>query len=428
MQITKKIIYQKLKGSRLFKDSFWALLGSALGKGLSLLAGIYVAQFLGKETYGEYGMIKNTLMYIAIFSSFGLGYTATKFIAENWNANIDKCFETHKTVTIITLIMSGFLALLLIVFAEPFSIWIDAPDLNLTLRISAIAIIFNAVNTTQIGELSGFNAYKVIAINNTIAGIITFILSVVLTYYYGLNGAILALILSLGFNCLLNRLSITKYINGKRGNKTYNMQYFKEIIHFSFPIALQESLYSIVTWLSMLLLIKLSNYGELGILSAASQWGAVLAFIPNSLRNVALSYLSQSSNTTSQNHKVLKRLLAINFLATAIPFIIIFLLSDYICSWYGESYIGLRSVLNICVLTTIITSLTNVYTQEFIALNRNWFLFYSRLMRDSGIILCAYFILAVSDRAALTMSIITLSFQMLYLILIGYKYNTINKQ
>ena len=64
---------ERLKSSDLFKDSFWALAGSALGKGLSLLAGIAVARFLGKEVYGEYGTIRTTLFYIAIVSTFGFG-------------------------------------------------------------------------------------------------------------------------------------------------------------------------------------------------------------------------------------------------------------------------------------------------------------------------------------------------------------------
>ena len=54
---------ERLKSSDLFKDSFWALAGSALGKGLSLLAGIAVARFLGKEVYGEYGTIRTCLLY-----------------------------------------------------------------------------------------------------------------------------------------------------------------------------------------------------------------------------------------------------------------------------------------------------------------------------------------------------------------------------
>ncbi|MBO5697209.1 MAG: oligosaccharide flippase family protein [Alistipes sp.] len=76
-------LIDRLKESPLFKDSFWALVGSTIGKGLSLIAGIAVARFLGSEIYGEYGVIRNTLTYIAIVSTFGFGYSATKFIAEH---------------------------------------------------------------------------------------------------------------------------------------------------------------------------------------------------------------------------------------------------------------------------------------------------------------------------------------------------------
>ena len=40
---------ERLKSSDLFKDSFWALAGSALGKGLSLLAGIAVLMLVARN-------------------------------------------------------------------------------------------------------------------------------------------------------------------------------------------------------------------------------------------------------------------------------------------------------------------------------------------------------------------------------------------
>ena len=78
--------------SRLLNDSFWVLFGNSLGKGLALAAGIVVARLLGKEIFGEYGMIRNTLVSIAIFSTFGLGFTATKYISENRLNNDEKHF------------------------------------------------------------------------------------------------------------------------------------------------------------------------------------------------------------------------------------------------------------------------------------------------------------------------------------------------
>ena len=72
----------KLKKNQLFKDSVWSLFGNVVGRGLALVSGIFVARFLGKDIFGEYGIIKNTILTIGVFSTFGLGYTTTKYIAE----------------------------------------------------------------------------------------------------------------------------------------------------------------------------------------------------------------------------------------------------------------------------------------------------------------------------------------------------------
>ena len=72
----------KLKQSKLFKDSFWAIFGNGLGTALLLIAGIIIARYLGKDVYGEYGVVKTNMFYIAGFSTFGLGLTSTRFIAK----------------------------------------------------------------------------------------------------------------------------------------------------------------------------------------------------------------------------------------------------------------------------------------------------------------------------------------------------------
>lgn len=409
-------IVQRLKQSRLFQDSFWALVGSAAGKGLSLIAGIAIARFLGSEVYGEYGTIKNTLMMIAIFSSLGLGYSATKFIAESKTSeDYNRIVDTHRIATFITLLMSGFIAFLLIIGANKVAIWLEAPHLAKALRLSAVAIIFNAINTTQTGELAGFGAYKELAKNNTIAGIFTFISSVALTYFYSFDGAIIALIISFAFNAILNKITINRCIGSSRAKHKINLPYINDIIRFSIPIALQESLYSVTHWGNILIMVKLANYIEIGLWSAANQWMAVILFIPGALRNVALTHLSASNNDQKRNKDILKKLLAINFVSTFIPFLIILSLSSWITQWYGDSFCGLQVVLNICVFTAVVNSLTNVLTQEFMAHGQNWFLLWSRLIRDIGILISLYFAILHFGHGALTGVIVTLIWQVLYL-------------
>lgn len=413
----------RLRQSQLFNDSFWALLGSALGKGLSLLAGIAIAKFLGSELYGEYGTIKNTLLMIAIFSSMGLGYSATKFIAESRSRGENsRIICTHRIASTITFIVSSIIAILVFIFAEQISLWLEASQLVTALRISSIAIIFNAINTTQAGELAGFGAYRRLAINNAYSGIFTFILSVALAYFYGFYGAITALTISLIFNALLNYISIRKCLSDYDTKAIIEHSYTKEIILFSLPIALQEGLYSITNWLGIFILIKLSGYVELGLYSAAMQWMSVILFIPGALRNVALSHLSATTNDNKRNHSILVRLMLINLASTLIPFFIIYLLSGFIENFYGDSFIGLQPVLNICVFTAVINSLTNVLTQEFMAQNRNWFLFISRLLRDTGSLIVAYIAIIHEGHGAKIMSLAFLCCQIIYLIILFLVY------
>lgn len=416
-------IISRLKASQLFSDSLWALIGSAVGKGLALLAGIIVARFLGSEVYGEYGTIRNTLLMIAIFSTMGLGYSATKFIAESRaSGNHKRILDTHRIATTITYISSGLIAILLIIGARDVAIWIEAPHLTNALRLSAIAIIFNAVNTTQTGELAGFGAYKALAKNNAIAGIFTFLASVILTYFQGFDGAIVALIISLLFNALLNRRTIYQSLVVKSHDEKSDPRYIRDIIKFSIPIALQESLYAITNWLGIFLLIKLTDYTELGLYSAAMQWMAVILFIPGALRNVALSHFSAVNNDRERTHSILRKLMFVNFIATFIPFIIILILSGWIETMYGTSFEGLQPILNICVLTAIVSSLTNVLTQEFISQGKNWFLFFSRLLRDVGTLITAYFVIKYFSRGAISMTATFLAFQILYLIILSVLY------
>ena len=102
---------------QLLKDSFWAVFGNAIGKGLLLLAGIAVARFLGRDSYGEYGLIRNTILTIGIFSTFGIGYTATKFISQGMAKFPDRIFLIYHILIKITLIASIVISALIFTFA-----------------------------------------------------------------------------------------------------------------------------------------------------------------------------------------------------------------------------------------------------------------------------------------------------------------------
>lgn len=390
MNKTINAFMDKLKNSPLFKDSFWALLGSVLGKGLSLLAGILVARFLGKEMYGQYGLIKNTLFNIAVFSTLGLGYTGTRYIAKSFADNKGEIRHIIKTIYTITLIASGIVALCVLVFAKPIAVFLKAPDMDNALRLTSLIVIFNAVNTTQIGILSGFKEFKEIAKNNTYAGIVTFVSSGVLAYFWGFEGALVALLISMLFNAVINFCSTNKVLKTIPPTPSEEATSTKEIMSFSIPIALQESMYTFVHLASSYLMIFYGGYGEMGILSAASQWSSVMLFIPGVMKNVMLSYFSSSESTTSLR----KKMLLINGSCTIIPWVFIALLSKFIASFYGESFTNLHWVLIISCAHSIFSSMSSVMVYEFVSHGKNWQMFFLRLGRDSLAILLSWWCLA----------------------------------
>jgi len=376
-------IYNRLKNNKLIKDSAWSLAGNLVGKGLALLAGILVARILGKDVYGEYGIIRNTILTIGIFSTFGLGYTATKFIADFKNHKPEKIKIFIKYANQITLVFSGFMAVFLFLFADKVAIDVlKIQDLGYALRLLAVLIVFNAITTTQIGMMAGFGKFKELAKINTVIGGLTFVFTVGLTYLYKFEGALMALIIVQILNCILNYRVVKKAIPKNIHYETTDKQLFHKTLSFSFPIALQECTYAVASWLSSVLLVRLATVGDLGMYSAAMQWNAIILFIPGILRNVVLSHLSSNVNNASQHTLILKRTIQINFVATLIPCIVVVLFSSLIAKSYGETFDGLAGLIAVAVFSTIFTSVSNVYAQAFTSLGKNWLMFAIRLFRD----------------------------------------------
>lgn len=400
-------LYQKIKTNKLAKDSFWSIFGNGLGNLLLLIAGIIIARFLGKDLYGEYGIVKTTMFYIAAFSTFGLGYTSTKFISEYKEKDTQQIRAIILASFRITLISSVSMCILLFVFAQPLANFINASQLATPFRFLGLILICRALSTTGAGLLAGLKKFKELGINNIISGIVMFGTAILFTYYWGLKGALLSLLLSQLCLSVLNLILVGKSYKEYPFSDTF---FTKKLLTFSFPVALQELSFTICNWGAMLILTKYASLGELGIYSATTQWNAIILFIPGLLANVILSYLSENTDDTQKHRQIIKRMLFINFITAFIPFLIVFILSGIITSMYGSTFHGMQAVLNITIFQTIITTLTNVFQSNLISMGLNWLLFTIRVSRDLLILFCLYITLNITNgyHAALNFAIINL--------------------
>lgn len=422
-------VIEKLKENRFVKDSFWAVSGNGIGSALMLLAGILIARFLGKDLYGEYGMVKTTMFYFAAFSTFGLGYTSTKFIAEYIQRDGSRLRGIIRSSYRITLCVSVTLCILLVIFAGRLAAFIKAPQLVFPFRYLGLILICRAVSTVGAGVLGGFKAYRTLGMNNVLSGILMLAMSVPLTWSFGLRGALFSLLASQLLISVLNTRAV--YLQLRNLPEQSEGSFDRELITFSLPVAIQELTYALANWGSSLLLARFASLGEVGIYSACSQWNAIILFIPGLLGNVVLSYLSSSAATDVQSHHaMLRRMLLVNLVCAAVPFLAVLLFSPLIVSFYGPTFLGMRPVLNVLIFSTIFTCLSSVFMNELIARGKNWALFSVRVFRDITGTAVLYTVLKMSGgaHAALNYAFVILGVSIIFLLLIYLAYNLSSKE
>lgn len=384
----------KVKTSALFKDSFWAVFGNGLGNVLLLLVGIIIARLLGKDVYGAYGIAKTTMFQVALFSTFGLGYSATKFIAEYKTKDPTQLRAISYCALRTTILFSLLIGILVFVFARRIAIIANSPDLFWVFRFISFLVFFRAISTVCAGILAGFKQFKEIGINNIISGTTMLLLALPLTYYFKLNGALWSLALSQIVLAVLNSRDVIVLL--KSVEPSIRTISEKEIILFSLPIAIQEFSYALFVWASNLLIVRYSSFGEVGIYSACAQWNAVVLMIPNLLYNVVLSYLSGLLNN-NEHHKMLIKLIMINFICAFIPFLLVFACSPIIVSLYGDSFKGMMPVLNILIFSTVFYSCANVFYSNLLSIGKSWILCIVKCFRDIITVLALFVILRNTD-------------------------------
>lgn len=369
--------FNGLKNNRFFQDSFWAVFGNGIGNFLMLLSGILIARFLGKDLYGEYGVVKSTMFMMALFATFGLGDTSTKFIAEYLEKDRSQVFAIIRSSFKIVFVFSFIICFTLFFISDWLAAYVKVPHLSAAFRFLGVIIVFRALNTVGAGVLGGLKEYRVLGINNVLGGVVMLLLSIPLSLSFSINGALSALLMSQVVLSLLNVFSVRKSTNCLQCKNRNS--YERMLISFSFPFALNEFFYTFCSLGCTLLLTRLSSVGELGIFTACSQWNAIVLFMPGLLGNVILSHLSSTAGVDDEKHeRLINRMLLINCLCTVFPLLIVIIFSSVITRFYGPSFATMRPVLIVSILGTVFTCMTRVFQSNLMSEGLKWRAFFIR--------------------------------------------------
>ena len=426
IEFIKAKINQSSLSRRLFEGISWTLIGNVVGKFLQLLAFIFVARLVGKEEYGQISIIRSTLNMFLIFSSAGMGVTATRYIAMYRTSNPHRAYEiyrfTQKTVIWIGLIISVLVFLLSSYIAEN-----QLNDLRLSdaLKIGAVILFLMTLTSIQFGTLNGFEQFKKVGINSALNGVIQLISVVLGAYLWGINGVIAGLgitsfilVLQLWFSL---KKDISKIRTAEKNKDDEKLDSSSIFLKFSLPAVLQGLVVIPVLWWVKTFLIDNAGYGEMATFDVAEQWYYVVLFVPNSLGTILLPLLTNTNYNGSkeQYNKLLKVNMLINVGVTFIIAVSVALFSPLIYKFYGKEFTEYQPLL-ILMITVVICAANNILGQIIISKGKMWVGFGVNALWGIWLIISTFIFVGKYDLGALGLAYALLVSYILHSIVQGF--------
>ena len=380
---------------RIARGAVWSIVGSGLSQSLGLIATVICARLLGRSSYGELGIILATVYLFATVASVGLGVTATAHVAQFKTTDPCKAGRTIGMSLMVSYCVGMIVALALVCAAPWLSKSVlNAPNLGTELRIGSLMMFFAAVNAYQNGVLSGFEAFRTIAMLNLIRGVVSCPLIVAGVTIAGLRGALLAYTVVSAFTFGLYQVAIRKQCKSHGVPISYRCERAdaRVLWSFSLPVLIATLSFTPATWWSNALLVGRTSFAEMGLFSAALQLQAAVMFLSNAVGNIGLPTLS--SIVGEKNMPKYTRVLAINFALTALPALLaavpFVVASSYIMSLYGPQFKEGAAVLRLLSIATVLTSLNITVGHAIWSLEAPIAGMVLAIMRGVTLIACTY--------------------------------------
>ncbi|MGO8787573.1 MAG: oligosaccharide flippase family protein [Terriglobia bacterium] len=372
-------------GERLLRGTFWSLLGTFAARALGLAAAILAARILGKAVYGELGIIQSTVGMLGTFAGFGMGTTATKYVAE---LRVNDPMKAGRIIAMSSVVSWGVsLALLVILYVV--APWLclhtlAAPQLTGYVRVSGLLLVVSGVNGAQLGVLSGFEAFKSIARVSSLTGLLNFPLIVGGAFFFGLAGVIWGMAVAQAMGCFLNMRALRREANrcGIPISFSSCMSEIPVVWRFSAPAVLGSAMISLVNWIAATMLVRRpSGYSEMGAFNAANQWFNALMWLPYIVSGVTLPVLSERLGAGDKANTV--KLLKMTFTTNAVFVLPVMamgcLLSRYIMMSYGKGFSSAWPTLIVVLITAAMLSLELIVGELIAAAGHMWLGLFSNI-------------------------------------------------
>lgn len=364
---------------RFIGGAFWILAGNLGWRLFSAIATISIARILGPKSFGEFGMVRSTVQMFSVYAAFRLGNTAVKYVSEYRNNDPTKAARILKLTLMISGLLCGFISLVLLICSRFLSNHVlKNEDMHIAIAIGAFMLFFTIYGNVQASAIAGFENFRAIAKSNLIKGVLTPLICIPLTFWMGIEGAILGLSIVAAIVMYLLRQYIQQEIGSAQLPRNITAtQAWKEsgvLWKFALPGFLSGVITSMMLWLGRIILTRQEvGYSELGIFTAADQWRTMILFMPAVLARVILPIIS---STIKESEEKLRESIGVQVQANcmiALPLAILIIgFTEPLAGIFGRQFIGTENVIPVLMLSVFFAAINQSIRIIYDGVGKRW--------------------------------------------------------
>lgn len=290
--------------ARLIRGIKWTALQSVIVSANNFLTAVMLARLLGVDSFGAFSIIKVTGFTMATMAGAGLGVTVTKHIAEmrsTANPRLSRIIGLCSAVAVGT---SFCFAAFLWLFADGIAHRVlHAGQIAGQLRLAAFYILFVTLNGYQVGALLGFESFSLLAKINLLQALFSFLLTFLLTFQFGLTGAVSSLGIAAFTNWALHQNAIRIELRKHGLGISYSRIWQEKGVlqDFTLPAAMSSLLGAFTVWgCNAFLTRQPDGLVQMGIFSAANNFRSFVLFVPGLVTHVASPILCNLRGKNNQ--------------------------------------------------------------------------------------------------------------------------------
>lgn len=387
---------------RIVSGAVWSIAGAGLASGLTMVSNVVCARFLGATRFGELAIVLATTNFFTTLLASGLGMTATRFVAEHRNSDPQRA-GTVVGLSWVTSIVVGAATAFLVVLLAP---WLSRGilgDAGLAgaLSLGAAVMFFAALNGSQVGALSGLEAFNWVALGNLVRGCSIIVFVTAGAAWDGVAGALLGYIAVGMATAIFYQFAIRRKCASAAIAISYRFtrKDLRMLSQFTLPVLVTALSFTPAAWWSNVLLANHSGYAEAGVFGAIVHWQMFILFFTNAIGNIGLPMLSNLR--AERNSARYRKCLAINFVLTTAPAIgiavVVAAFSRPIMGMYGPAFEHGAAGLVLISFASVLTAINTPVGHVLWSLDATTSAVLLALLRGGVLVLAAY---ALADKGA----------------------------